>query len=204
MLADLRRRRKKVRASRVVVGYEASGAGYGLYDDVADAEFECYVLAPSRMKRSHKSRRMKTDERDAEMIRYMHDRRGRRRGVHLCPFGPRSRAAPDREFVIEHIRGHFMANNELCAVWVPDHETRDDRELMRSRLDAAEKLASLKGQVKNLLKRNGLRRPKHTGKGWTEAPRQWVFRLIRREGGPRIERRAAATPHRERRRTASL
>ena len=61
MLAELRRRKKKARASRVAVAYEASGAGYGLYDDVTDAGFECHVLAPTRMKRSHKSRRMKTD-----------------------------------------------------------------------------------------------------------------------------------------------
>ena len=152
MLAELRRRRKKARARRVVVGYEASGAGFGLHDDVTDAGFECYVLAPNRMKRSHKGRRMKTDERDAEMV-------------------------------FEHLRGHFMAGNALCAVWVPDHETRDDRELMRSRLDASEKLASLKGQVKNLLKRNGLRRPKLSGKGWTERFRRWVSGLLRKDGG---------------------
>ena len=153
MLAELRRRKKKAGAARVVVGYEASGAGFGLYDDVTDAEFECYVLAPSLMKRSHKSRRMKTDERDAEMI-------------------------------FEHLRGHFMANNELYAVWIPDPETRDDRELMRSRVDAAGKLASLKGQVQNLTKRNGLRRPKLTGKGWTETFRRWLFQLARKKGGP--------------------
>ncbi|MHC4200215.1 MAG: hypothetical protein ACYSU0_09510 [Planctomycetota bacterium] len=53
-LAGLRRLKKKAKASRVVLAYEASGAGY-----------ECRVLAPTRMKRSRKSRRMGTDERDA-------------------------------------------------------------------------------------------------------------------------------------------
>lgn len=153
MFAEFRRRKKKVRASRVVVAYEASGAGFGLYDDVTDAGFECHVLAPNRMQRSHKSRSMKTDERDAEMI-------------------------------FEHLRAHLLANNDLCDVWIPDHETRDDRELVRSRLNASEDLASLKGQVKNLLKRNGFRRPKHTGKGWTDGFRAWLLQLGRKKSGP--------------------
>jgi transposase len=153
MLAYLRGRKRKAKASRVAVAYEASGAGYGLYDDVTDAKFECHVLAPTRMKRSHKSRRMKTDERDAEMI-------------------------------FEHLRAHMLAGNCLCEVWVPDPETRDDRELVRGRIDAAEKLASLKAQVKCLLKRNGLRRPKHTGNGWTEGFLRWLLGLARESGGP--------------------
>ena len=92
MFAEFRRRKKKVRASRVVVACRAAGLGFGLpykmTDDVTDAEFECHVLAPSRMKRSHKSRSMKTDERDAEMI-------------------------------FEHLRAHLLANNDLCDVWIP-------------------------------------------------------------------------------------
>ena len=153
MLAEFRRRKKKARASRVVVAYEASGAGFGLHDDITDAKFECHVLAPNRMSRSQKSRTLKTDERDAEMI-------------------------------FEHLRAHLLANNDLCDVWIPDHETRDDRELVRSRLNASEDLASLKGQVKNLLKRNGFRRPKHTGKGWTDGFRAWLFGLGRGKNGP--------------------
>jgi transposase len=157
MFADLRRRREKALARRVVVGYEASGAGYGLHDDVTDAGSECHVVAPNRMKRSHKGRRMKTDERGAEMACHMYGSRSRRRGVLLRPSCPRPRAAPDREVVTE---------------------------LMRSRLDASERLATLKGQVRNLLKRNGLRRPKLTGKGWTERFGRRVLGLLRREGGP--------------------
>jgi hypothetical protein len=72
MLAEFRRRKKKARASRVVVACRATGLDFGLpykmRDDVTDAGFECHVLAPNRMQRSHKSRTLKTDERDAEMI----------------------------------------------------------------------------------------------------------------------------------------
>lgn len=153
MLAEFRRRQEKAKASRVVVAYEASGAGFGLHDDITDAKFECHVLAPNRMSRSQKSRTLKTDERDAQMI-------------------------------FEHLRAHLLANNDLCDVWIPDHETRDDRELVRSRLNASEDLASLKGKVKNLLKRNGFRRPKRTGKGWTDSYRGWLIGLVRKKGGP--------------------
>ena len=45
---------------------------------IVDAEFECHVLAPNRMSRSRKARSMKTDERDAEMIRYVCRAPGRR------------------------------------------------------------------------------------------------------------------------------
>jgi transposase len=153
LLSELRRRKDKADASRVVVAYEASGAGFGLHDDIVDAEFECHVLAPNRMSRSQKNRTLKTDERDAVMI-------------------------------FEHLRAHLLANNDLCDVWIPDHETRDDRELVRSRLNASEDLASLKGKVKNLLKRNGFRRSKNTGKGWTDSYRRWLLGLVRRKNGP--------------------
>jgi len=57
-------------------------------------------------------------------------------------------------------------------------------ELVRSRLNASEDLATLKGKVKNLLKRNGFRRPKRTGKGWTESYRGWLLDLARGNKGP--------------------
>ena len=44
-------------------------------------------------------------------------------------------------------------------VWVPDLQTRDDREIVRARLDASEKAASVKAQVRTLLKRCGQRPP---------------------------------------------
>ena len=60
----------------------------------------------------------------------------------------------DAHQILEVLRGHVLAGNALPDVWVPDRQTRDDRELVRTRLNAVEKAAVLKTQVQMLLKRN--------------------------------------------------
>ena len=149
LLRDLQGRSKKAGGARVVFAYEASCLGFGLHDEVRDAGFESYVLAPTKMARSLQDRRRKTDERDAERI-------------------------------LEILRGHVLAGNPLPAVWVPDPKTRDDREIVRARLDAAEKLTVLKTQVRTLLKRNGARKPSGVSAGWTNAFEAWLRGLARR------------------------
>jgi len=80
----------------------------------------------------------------------------------------------DAQRILEIVRGHVLAGNALPSVWVPDHQTREDREIVRSRLDVAEKIAVLKAQVQTLLKRHGLRRTSSTGSGWTNAFEAWL------------------------------
>ncbi len=132
--------------AKIVFAYEASGLGFGLYDELNDAGITCYVLAPTKLERSPKRRRNKTDERDAEHIL----------GV---------------------LRAHVLAGNELPAVWIPDPQTRDDRELVRVRLDVAEKLTELKTQIRCLLKRNAVCQEAGLGSGWTNGYRRWLWRL---------------------------
>jgi transposase len=86
----------------------------------------------------------------------------------------------DADRILEILRGHVLAGNELPAVWVPDRETRDDREIVRARLDASEKAAALKAQVRTLLKRNGIGRPRALSKIWTQAFEAWLRGLIAR------------------------
>ena len=90
--------------------------------------------------------------------------------------------------LLELLRGHVLAGNELPSVWVPPVQIRDDREVVRARLDAAGKVIGVKNQIKTLLKRNGLKRPSGTGKGWTKGYRRWLKGLlcggsVLREGG---------------------
>jgi transposase len=151
MLSHHKRRAKAEGASRVVFAYEASGEGYGLYDDVTDAGFECHVLAPTLIPRSQRHRKSKTDPRDAGAI-------------------------------LEVLRGYILAGNKLPDVWIPDHQTRDDREVVRTRLDAAEKRASVKTQARFLLKRSRVRRPKDVGKSWGKAYRCWLFEVAEGKG----------------------
>jgi len=147
MIADLRRRAKAARSVPVIFAYEASGQGFGLYDQLTAAGIECHVLAPTKIARSPRGRKEKTDEKDALDL-------------------------------LELLRGHVLAGNRLPDVWIPDAQTRDDRELVRMRLDVREKITSLKTQVQSLLKRYQLRRGPGLGKGWTKAFRGWLQREL--------------------------
>jgi transposase len=145
MIADLRRLGQAAGGARVVFVYEASGQGFGLYDQLTAAGMECYVLAPTKIARSARRQREKTDEKDALDL-------------------------------LELLRGHILAGNRLPTVWIPDAKTRDDRELVRMRLEVGEKITALKAQVQSLLKRHQLRRLPGLGKGWTKAFRGWLRR----------------------------
>jgi transposase len=68
MMADLRRRAAQSGACRIVFAYEACGFGFRLHDELTAAGIEAYVLAPSKMQRSPKHRKGKTDEKDAQAI----------------------------------------------------------------------------------------------------------------------------------------
>jgi transposase len=61
MIADLRRRGQAAGEARVVFAHEASGQGFGLYDQLTAAGIECFVLAPTKIARSARGRREKTD-----------------------------------------------------------------------------------------------------------------------------------------------
>jgi len=146
MTEHLKRCAKEVGGAEIVFGYEASGQGFGLYDDLKEAGIRCLVLAPTNLPRSPKSERDKTDEKDAQRV-------------------------------LDEIRAHVLAGKELSSVWVPDPQTRDDREVVRSRLDAAEKLSAIRIQIQSLLKRNDLRRPRGVSAPWTKPFRAWLLGL---------------------------
>jgi len=80
----------------------------------------------------------------------------------------------DAERLLGILRGHVLAGNALPAVWVPDPQTRDDRELVRARLDVAVKATVLKVQVISLLKRTGVRKPKAVENNWTRKHEAWL------------------------------
>lgn len=132
-------------AARIVFAYEASGQGFGLYDDLTDAGVECHVLAPTHLPHSTHSRKNKTDDHDAEMI-------------------------------LDEVRAHVLAGRPLPDVWVPDHQTRDDREAVRLRLELAAQRTRLKNQIRNLFKRSQLALPDDfTASGeWSQRSLAWL------------------------------
>jgi transposase len=143
LIQQLQKRARAAGGARVIFAYEASGQGFGLYDELTAAQIECHVLAPTKIARSTQQRQRKTDEQDAEQI-------------------------------LQLLRGHVLAGNPLPSVWIPDAQTRDDRELVRARLDAAEKGVVVKSQIQGLLKRNRLTRPQELKCAWTKKASAWL------------------------------
>ncbi len=132
-------------AARIVFAYEASGQGFGLYDDLTDAGIECHVLAPTHLPHTTHSRKNKTDDKDALMI-------------------------------LDEVRAHVLAGRTLPDVWVPNHQTRDDREIVRLRLEVATQRTRLKNQIRNLAKRSRLAFPDDfTSSGdWSKRSVAWL------------------------------
>lgn len=83
----------------------------------------------------------------------------------------------DADDVLEKLRGHFLAGNRLPTVWVPDVETRDDREVVRTRLALSEKQTQVKAQIQMLLKRHGLEKPADLGTTRSKQYRAWLESL---------------------------
>ena len=88
----------------------------------------------------------------------------------------------DAQKILEQLRGHVLAGNDLAKVWIPAPEVRDDREVVRMRLEIADKLTRARTQVRTLLKRNKIAKPKTVGRSWTISDRHWLKRLTESEG----------------------
>ena len=57
---------EKHEGARIVVAYEASPIGFGIYDECVESGIECHILAPTKMPKAAKDRKRKYDERDAQ------------------------------------------------------------------------------------------------------------------------------------------
>jgi transposase len=87
----------------------------------------------------------------------------------------------DADDVIEKLRGHVLAGNRLPKVWIPNTETRDDREVLRSRMALSERQTQVKAQIQMLLKRHGLEKPSDLGTTRSKAYRRWLQSLSEME-----------------------
>lgn len=150
MIAALKQQARECGNASIVFAYEASFLGFGLYDKLTESGIECYVLAPTKIARSSKHRKRKTDARDASRL-------------------------------LEVVKAHILAGNELPDIWIPDLQTRDDRELVRMRLEVGDKITAVKNQTLVLLKRNRFRKPGKTGTNWTKSHRFWLEKSARPE-----------------------
>lgn len=130
-------------ADRIVLAYEASGLGFGLYDFLFDHGIECFVLSPSKLPKTPKSAKQKTDAKDAQML-------------------------------LEQLRGHLLAGNPLPIVWTPPQRLRDDRELVRARIDVADEITRIKFQILSMMKRYGIPKPAWYTPRWSGRFVKWL------------------------------
>lgn len=136
LLTQLRNDAKAEHTEQIVLAYEASALGFGLYDSITDAGMSAHVLAPHKMRSSAEDKKKKTDERDAGKV-------------------------------LEELRNHYLAGSALPDVWIPDSQTRYDRQLVRARFDIANEITRVKAKIKMFLKVNSLNVRYHTKKTWT-------------------------------------
>jgi transposase len=82
----------------------------------------------------------------------------------------------DAELLLDEVRAHVLAGRKLPSVWVPDLETRDDREVVRQRLELAAQRTRIKNQIRNLFKRWKLSFPdEFSASGeWSRKSLQWL------------------------------
>jgi transposase len=95
--------------------------------------------------------------------------------VHLTKSAKRKKNktdAKDARHLFEAARAHVLAGNELPVVWPPPRVLRNDRELIRARLETAEAGTALKLQILALLKRQECTPPKNHH--WSKRFLRWL------------------------------
>jgi transposase len=84
--------------------------------------------------------------------------------------------AKDARHLFEAARAYVLAGNDLPIVWTPPRALRNDRELVRARLETAEAGTALKLQILALLKRHGRVLPKNYS--WTKQFLRWLAEQV--------------------------
>jgi len=80
----------------------------------------------------------------------------------------------DAQMLLEQLRGFVLAGNPLPVVWTPPQRLRDDRELVRARVDAADEITRIKLQVLSMLKRRGIVKPTWYTARWSKRFMKWL------------------------------
>jgi len=114
--------------------------------------------------------------------------------THL-PSSPKSRTdktdKKDALRVLEVVRGSVLAGNRLPTVWIPPEGLRDDREIVRRRLELGEDLTRTKNRIHGLLRRFGIKRPKAIKSLWTQKHVRWLERKLGSSMKGQVKRRSS-------------
>ena len=89
----------------------------------------------------------------------------------------------DAQEILEIMKGYLLAGNSLPEVWIPDHKTRQDRLVLRRRLDLSDKRTSVKAQIDMVLKKAQVKRPEEIKQKWTKVYMTWLEGICDPEAG---------------------
>ena len=76
--------------------------------------------------------------------------------------------------LLEQLRGFVLAGNPLPVVWTPPQRLRDDRELVRARVDASDDTTRIKLQILSMLKRYEILKPCWYTARWSKRFVKWL------------------------------
>ncbi len=82
--------------------------------------------------------------------------------------------AKDAQMLLEQLRGHVLAGNKLPVVWTPPQRLREDRELVRARIDIADETTRIKNKLLSTIKRYGVVRPEWYTPQWSKRFVRWL------------------------------
>ena len=82
--------------------------------------------------------------------------------------------AKDAQMLLEQLRGHVLAGNKLPVVWMPPQRVREDRELVRARIDIADETTRIKNKMLSTIKRYGVVRPEWYTPQWSKRFVRWL------------------------------
>jgi transposase len=91
--------------------------------------------------------------------------------------------ARDAQMLLEQVRGFVLAGNKLPVVWTPPQRLRDDRELVRARVDVADEITRVKLVIGAMFKRYELVITSPTKSKWSKA----FMRYLREEIVPDLD-----------------
>ena len=96
----------------------------------------------------------------------------------LLPKTPKSAKlktdAKDAQMRLEQVRGHVLAGNQLPVGWTQPPRLRDDRELVRARIDAGDEMTRVKLKILSALKRRGIVKPTWYSSRWSKRFVAWL------------------------------
>lgn len=83
----------------------------------------------------------------------------------------------DAQMLLEQVRGFVLAGNSMPVVWTPSQRLRQDRELVRARVDVADETTRVKLKILSMLKRLGITKPTWYTTRWPKRFVKWLRKL---------------------------